>query len=250
MKDNFQKLNQAVIRYNRLADNDAKLVKCLHDIRVGVRKLIVVMNPEDPRTLSLKKLIQSSNKIRDLDVFLDEMLPQLPKKWHAEFEDMRQTLILKRLEMNQDFKILLIEEWLSNLSQLENFSSNQRSLQYDLNRHQMTQKEIEKSLKKAIKELKSIELQDKQFHKIRLVIKRLHYQLERFYPDEKQFLKLTKCIQAELGEFHDFYQAIKLLKQNETLIDPKTYQHGITFFKDKKSQTIANLRKALRKISL
>ncbi|BCN92444.1 hypothetical protein THMIRHAM_02290 [Thiomicrorhabdus immobilis] len=248
MKDNLKKLNQAIIRYNRLSDDDTKLVKCLHDMRVAARKSIVVMSPEDSMTLSLKKLIQSSNKIRDLDVFLNEILPKLPKKWHAELDNIRQPLILKRLEMNQDFRIVLKEEWLNDLSQIENFSSDKRSLQYDSNRHQMTHKEIEKSLKKALKELKSIELEDKHLHKIRLVIKRLHYQLERFYPDEKQLLKLTKLIQTELGEFHDFYQAVKLLKQHEALISPKTYQHGITFLKDKKSQTISNLRKALRKM--
>lgn len=247
MNTDFKKLNQLIARYNSLDDDDSKLVNCLHDIRITARKLIVVMNPDDSMGLSLKKLIQSSNKIRDLDVFLEEILPQFPKKWHVDFKDICRALKIKRGEMSHDFKLILTEEWLSDsLTENDLLAVNKEKTHSDLNRHKMELKEIEKRLKKVLKELKSIDIEDKHLHKIRLVSKRLHYQLARFYPQETKLIKTTKLIQEMLGDFHDLYQAIKLLKQNESLVNPKPFKHCNEFLNDKKAQTLLKLRKELR----
>ncbi|WP_029406620.1 CHAD domain-containing protein [Thiomicrorhabdus sp. Milos-T2] len=247
MKADFKKLNKTITCYNHLDDEDPKLVECLHNLRIAARKLIVVMNPEDFIGLNLKKLIQASNKIRDLDVFITEILPQFPKKWHSEFKDLLRVLNNRRVEMNHDFKITLTEEWLSDLNDEKILLSGEHETsQSQLKRQQMDLKEIEKRLKKALKEVKSIDIEDKHLHKIRLVSKRLRYQLMRFYPQETKLIKTTKLLQAKLGDFHDIYQAIKLLKQNESLLTPKTFKHCNTFLNDKKAQILVELRKELR----
>ena len=248
MKANLEKLNRALLRYITMADGDAKQVKILHDIRVTARKLIVVMHPDDMLTLGLKKLIQSSNKLRDLDVFTSEILPLFPKKLHTAFKDIKLVLQDTRVEMNHDFKSLVSSEWLDDLPQTQGLSFiTQQQSEANLSRHQMPLNEIEKRLKKSIRELNLLDLEDKQLHKIRLVIKRLHYQLERFYPKEKRSIALTKRMQEKLGTFHDFYQAIKLLKQHKEQIKAKAYKNAIGFLEEQKNQTIKELRKDIRK---
>jgi len=235
MKANLENLNRALLRYLSLANDDAKQVKELHAIRVTARQLIVVMNPDDSLTLSLKKMIQSSNKIRDLDVFIHEILPLFPKKYQLDLTQIQQALEVVRVEMNHEFKNALILNTLPDIEQappldLECVKQNDAGLQ----RHQMTLKHIERRLKKAVKEVKLLDLEDKQLHKIRLVIKRLHYQLVRFYPKEKKSIHLTKQMQDQLGKFHDFYQAIKILKLNKSLINPKAYKTCMLFLKEQK----------------
>jgi len=247
MNADYKKLNQLLTCYNRLDDDDSQLVECLHNIRIAARKLIELMDPEVFAVLSLKKLIQASNKIRDLDVFLNEILPLFPKKWHSDFNELYLALKTKRGEMIHDFKLILTEDWLSD-SHSENdlLLDNKEKKHSDLSRHKMELKEIEKRLKKLLKELKSIDIEDKHLHKIRLVSKRLHYQLARFYPQETKLIKTTKLLQKRLGNFHDLYQAIKLLKQNESLVKPKAFKHCNAFLNDKKAQTLLELRKELR----
>ncbi|WP_321326615.1 CHAD domain-containing protein [Thiomicrorhabdus sp.] len=246
MKTHLEKLNHILTRYIELPDDDSKQVKVLHDLRVSARKLITLINPNETLTASLKKLIQSSNKIRDLDVFINETLPIFPKKLQADLKEVHLTLHNTRADMNHEFKSLLSDELIGDLNQTHTPSTKQE-IKADLSRHQMPLNDIDKRLKKVVRELQLLDLEDKQLHKIRLVTKRLHYQLERFYPEEKKSIALAKLIQTQLGKFHDIYQAIKLVKHNKPLLKPKTYKSCIDFLKDKKMQSIRELRKDIRK---
>ena len=241
MKPNLDNLQSALSRYLLLADEDPKQVKVLHDIRVYARKLIVVMDPDDPQTTTLKKLIQFSNKIRDIDVFTNEILPLFPKSLRANLAKAQQVLHINRMDMNLEFKSLLSTEWLEDLTPEP--TADEHAVKTTTDRHKMALSDIEKRLKKALRDLNRIDLEDKHYHKIRLLIKRLHYQLLRFYPQEKPSIALAKQLQQKLGEFHDLYQAINLLKQHKSLIKPKTYKQCKLFLKERKQHTIKTLRK-------
>lgn len=247
MKSNLTKLHKMLSLYISFSEENPKNCKILHDIRVSARKLINTTHPDKYLAISLKKLIQSSNKIRDLDVFLNDIVPMFSKKLLADLSKTQLTLSEYRIGMNHDFKTLLSDELIHDIELASQHSVPDSEINTDLNRHQMPLTDIDKRLKKATRELHLLDLEDKQFHKIRLVIKRLHYQLERFYPEERTKIELTKRIQNKLGYFHDFYQAKKILKNNKTLIKPKTFKSCIEFLEDKKNQSIKDLRKDIQK---
>jgi len=248
MKANLQKLNQTLALYISLSDADSQQEKILHTSRVTARKLIVTMHPEHSLVPTLKKLIQASNKIRDLDVFIHDILPLFPKKLRAELTATKLELQKTRSEMNFDFKLLVNEEWDFNL-QPNQASSITQALEFDdpLNSDAMGLEDINKRLKKLIKELTLLDLEDKHLHKIRLKVKRLHYQLARFYPEESRSIDLTNQLKEALGLFHDLYQAIKLIKQNRSLIQAKAFANCTHFLEKKKAQTIKDLRKDIHK---
>ena len=242
MKSDLNNLIKTLTDYFNLADNDQNQFKQLHDLRIEARKLVETLNPDDALTASIKKIIQSSNKIRDIDIFVHETLKRMPSEIRQEFKRLKISLKNQREELNHDFKMRLREEWL-NQGTIESELSEFLCHETHLKRHQMTLEEIEKHLKKITRELKMFELEDKQIHKIRLKVKRLNYQLSRFYYQEKQQHTLIIELQDKLGQFHDFYQAQKLIHHYRKDIAESVYPKAMAYFDNEKTNTLHALRK-------
>ncbi|WP_172959653.1 CHAD domain-containing protein [Thiomicrorhabdus aquaedulcis] len=223
-------------------------IEKLHDLRVATRKWLAVMNPDDEMVASFKKIIQASNKVRDMDVFLWEILPTFPESWQADLVALQAGLQDSRAELNSQFKVLLETELVDELVRAKKrLVKHAHAFESAHGRHKMPFKEIEKRLKTAVKELKLLDLEDKQLHKIRLLIKRLRYQLEHFYPEEHKALALTETIQERLGLFHDQYQAMNLLDKHQSLLTPHMFEQTYAFLQHEKQRTISALRQFLTK---
>jgi CHAD domain-containing protein len=245
MKTRLKGLIHQVDEYLKQDDKTALMtsVDALHDVRVATRKWLAVMNPDDEMVGSFKKIIQASNKVRDMDVFLLEILPTFPLDWQAELQALQTGLRLSRAELNSQFKVLLETEIIDELARAKRrLAKNSQAFESEHGRHKMPLKEIEKRLKIAVKELRLLELEDKQLHKIRLLIKRLRYQLDQYYPDEHKALALTEAIQNRLGQFHDQYQAMNLLDKHQSLLTPALFQQAYKFLQEAKQDTIRELR--------
>lgn len=251
MKTDLQQLHDLTLEYLQAEDNGLEAVSLLHSLRVKARQIIAILNPDDALTISIKQLIQNSNKLRDIDVFLTQTLLNTPLDAQQTLAPLKQLLTEKRADINYDFKTLLREEWINeDINKVDLSVSEILCLETNLSRHKMEFKEIEKRLRKVVRELKLFELEDKQIHKIRLKVKRLRYQLERFYSDENQALELTQTIQDDLGCFHDYYQALQLIDPHQNFIEDKDYQLLKKNLINKKQTCIQSLLEKLRIINI
>lgn len=221
-------------------------VESLHKLRVAVRQWLALIDPKHEMVGSFKKIIQASNKVRDLDVLLWETWAKFPKDWHAGLTSLRHNLQASRAELNTEFKAVLDDELLDELVQAQRCLVKDKHA-FDLKQeHQkMPLKEIQKRLKKAVKELKILDLKDKRLHQIRLLIKRLHYQLARFYPDEKKALALSERLAKQLGVFHDLYQAINLINKHQDALSAQQISECRAFLNIQKLQSLQKMRKKL-----
>jgi len=59
----------------------------IHSLRIKCRELFSLLNKEGAFARSVKKVISLSNEIRDIDVFFDEYLESLPKKYRKKVQE-------------------------------------------------------------------------------------------------------------------------------------------------------------------
>ncbi|MEA1989920.1 MAG: CHAD domain-containing protein [Pseudomonadota bacterium] len=210
----IKKLLKSAKAYLEIPIGNKKQVESLHTLRVTARKLVSVSAPDTYQIKLFKHIIQSSNKLRDLDVFTTEILPAFPKKLQSSMTSLYKGLEEFREQLDIEFKLWLeadvlleIQDLLTDSEQIKKESSGRPD------KHKLEQNDIEKKLQKNIKLIQKVDIEDKHIHKARLKIKQLHYQLEHFYPQEEKLLKKCTYLQDELGHFHDLCQGIKLLKK-------------------------------------
>lgn len=229
----------------------AKLHNRLHKLRIKTRKLIALSPPESYQTLLFKRVLQCSNQLRDIDVFSREILPSFPNKWQAALHPIYIAMQDVREELDIQFKLLLSTELQAELLDLEqNFLETFKKSTADSQRQQLPFTEIEKRFKKQLTLIQMIDIEDQQLHKVRLKIKRLHYQIAYFYPQKKRWLKRCQFLQQELGAFHDTCQAIKLLKNNASKLEKKLWQSLKHFLEKRKNAQLQHLRNQLNENTL
>ena len=61
-------------------------VESIHKLRIHCRKMLSLIKSDDAFYLALKKIIKLTNKIRDLDVFLQEYIDSLPKEYQSQID--------------------------------------------------------------------------------------------------------------------------------------------------------------------
>lgn len=243
------RLIQTYLSHDRQADEgDDQTIEHLHKIRVTARKLVSLSPPETYQIQLFKKVIQASNSLRDIDVFRSELLPSFPDKWQSKMTPLYVSIAEFRNQLDVKFQLLLeteiqaeIETLHSSLVDIEKKTSTISE------RHKLDIKEIEKQLQKQIKIIQKIEIEDKHLHKARLKIKRLHYQLEHFYPKEHKLAKICAYLQDELGHFHDLCQGIKLLKKHQELISEAQLKKYTKHLESNKELLLQSIRSKLHK---
>lgn len=187
--------------------------KGLHRLRQASRELLSLLPVEDYPQQRIKRVIQASNKIRDLDVLLLEVLPSFPQELESAIEPVKEQLVEVRWEWDDTFKNDLQLEMLPEIeSCIEEYAETLQSVHPTASEQQHQQlKEIEKQFKKVKKRLSLLELENKQIHKLRLKIKRMRYQVAHFFPEQDELFEALKYLQKQLGEFHDYDQAQKMI---------------------------------------
>lgn len=246
MDKQIKKLLKVIERYVEIPNGDIEQIEGLHKVRVTARKLVSVSPPESYSGKLFKKVIQSSNHLRDLDVFRSEVLKDFPEAWQESMQALYQGIEELRDELDAKFKLLLDMELREELEVLSaNYDQIAKKSTSDSHRHKLELIEIEKRLRKQLKILQKLDLEDKQVHKVRLKIKRLRYQLEHFYAKEERLLTVTTYLQNELGHFHDITQGIKLLKQHKELMSEEQLTRYLEHMEQTKNTLLQNVRKKL-----
>ncbi|WP_173270725.1 CHAD domain-containing protein [Thiosulfatimonas sediminis] len=187
--------------------------KGLHKLRQTTRHLLSLLPIEGYAQARIKKVIQASNKIRDLDVLLWDVLPHLPDELRVLEAQVQPRLIAIRCGMDDEFKndlqLELLPEITSCLVAYPHVLQAEFSLVSQLKRPQIS--DLEKQFQKAKKQLVLLDIENTQVHKLRLKIKRIRYQVGHFFPEQTEFLMRLRSLQDQLGEFHDYDQADKMM---------------------------------------
>lgn len=213
-----------------ISNNDKEF---LHDYRTTIRRFRVLLqflgtfNNNTQLSIlmtGIKKCQKESNKLRDLDVFIDKLSSfNYPRKLKKSYEELvkyliysRENLFLKYLKSSKTIKLGNIFE------DFDRIIPSLKNLNYPDYTNMLFQESVLiiqqiKTIILALKELFSYEL----LHKLRIRIKILRYLLElnkNLFPakDYIQFEQSLKSIQSLLGDFNDLVIQIEILTKIKT----------------------------------
>ncbi|MGE4396422.1 MAG: CHAD domain-containing protein [Sulfurimonas sp.] len=164
----------------------------IHTLRIKCRELFSLLNKSDEFAKSVKKVISLSNEIRDIDVFFDEYLESLPKKYRKKIKE---EISEKAKEGVRKKEIKKLHKYLKNLK-------------VPKSAEQKTEEEVAQNLA----EMRLPKFDKKKLHKYRIYIKkRLYVEKNSSLKDEKKIKSLTE-IKDALGAINDNYNGLKRLK--------------------------------------
>lgn len=165
-------------------------VEEVHELRVNSRELHSLVSKKEPFYAKLKKVIKLSNKIRDIDVFVEEYLRFLAKK---EITALDITGIKKSVNKKREKSINGLYSYLKSLSIPDSVK-------------------FESAVNISMIENKTLaKLNQKELHKYRIYIKkRLYLEKNSSAKDKKRIKTLTK-IKDLLGTINDYYNGLKRL---------------------------------------
>ncbi|MBN2646582.1 MAG: CHAD domain-containing protein [Thiotrichales bacterium] len=217
----------------------------LHELRVAARQLLSLFPKEEFQRQLFKRIIQASNKIRDLDVLLLDILPKIAKEFTPQTrEDLEQNLLAARALLDDEFKSFLQLDVLPELIGM----NPQQMLRAQTAMAEGVEplEQIEKHFRQLRKRLLLVDLEEEQIHKIRLKVKRLRYQMAHHYPQEPLLDTLT-FVQHQLGHFHDYAQARKLIQRYASSLDTKTRTGLKKHLQSRQDAVLKKVRNTLKK---
>jgi len=279
--DTWQSLLQKIYLYHQeLLSNRED--ESLHQLRIAARRSIVLM--DEFRFVSksgqihlhrkaLKKMIDVSNRKRDLDV-MRNYVHSLGKAYDAAALQQLNGY-LREMQMQADRKLFLylqsveyskdLESW---KVYLEKVSKNDCTAEGEAEIRSLSKKVIYERFSVIKKEIMSLDKKKrkrmKDLHALRISYKKLRYLLETFSSlykkhELRSLLKQMKRIQNLLGHLHDNYQQKEILKRVLENEKNKTVKNFIkdTVYKDmkrskkrEKLEVARELKKFLDKESL
>ncbi|MBO1923026.1 CHAD domain-containing protein [Thiomicrorhabdus sp. 6S3-12] len=240
-----QKLYDQLVVYLELDNALQEQEKALHELRVSARKLVSLLPKDDYHRAFFKRVIQASNKIRDLDVLMLQVVPGFPKEIRAAGDQLKSELLEVRNQLDDDFKNFLQLDILPELRNLRaNFTREKDSLAVSAGVEDLEQ--IEKQFRQIRKRLLLVDLEETQVHKIRLKVKRLRYQVAHHYRNKNKLLAELKFLQEQLGKFHDFSQAGNLIRKYAADLKPEFLKQLRKHLQSKQNAILKKVRKSLK----
>ena len=192
-------------------------VEDVHSLRVKGRELFSLLSSEEPLRKNVKKVIKTSNEIRDIDVFVENYIESLPKKHIAKL-DMKS--IIDAVNKNRGAEVSKLHEYLSSLT--------------INNQVKFIEKEQEMDAVRNV----GLEFEQSELHKYRIYIKKMLFREKNALKrDEKKITLLTK-IKDVLGDINDNSNGLKRLSEydiEESLfksIDEFTHKKNLKLFKE------------------
>ncbi|MGB3221516.1 MAG: CHAD domain-containing protein [Desulforhopalus sp.] len=240
VKESAQTIINAFLKISRrnekgiIADCDTEF---LHDYRVSLRKVRSVLSlfkgvyaPEDTDRLKqdFASLMQKTNSLRDLDVYLlnkKKYFELVPEDTHEGLEILFNYFAEERKkEQKRVSQIIKSKTYLKEIGRLQKLFAEGASLVAGPKGEEKSLafacKSILKRYDKVCKIARSIddETEDETVHQLRINCKKLRYLIEFFAPifpeDEiKSLIKSLKVLQDNLGNFNDYSVQQEFLRQ-------------------------------------
>lgn len=164
----------------------------IHSLRIKCRELFSLLEKSDTFARSVKKVISLSNEIRDIDVFFDEYLESLPKKYRKKIKE---EISEKAKEGGRKKEINELHKYLKNLK-ITNSAE------------QKTEEETEQKLVA----MKFPKFDKKKLHKYRIYIKKRLYVEKNSSPKDEKKIKNLTDIKDALGAINDNYNGLERLR--------------------------------------
>lgn len=164
----------------------------IHSLRIKCRELFSLLEKSDTFARSVKKVISLSNEIRDIDVFFDEYLESLPKKYRKKIKE---EISEKAKEGGRKKEINELHKYLKNLK-IPNSAE------------QKTEEETEQKLVA----MKFPKFDKKKLHKYRIYIKKRLYVEKNSSPKDEKKIKNLTDIKDALGAINDNYNGLERLR--------------------------------------
>jgi CHAD domain-containing protein len=182
-----------------------------------------LLNDNDNLAKDIKKIISFSNDIRDIDVFFNEYLKNLPIKYKKEVE---REIFLKNNERERKKKIKKLYKYLKILKVPKSVANKK-----------------EEHFTQNLVFMEFPELDRKKLHKYRIYIKkRLYIEKNSFDRDDKKIKTLTN-IKDALGTINDNYNALKRLRSYD--IKSKVYKKIEKYTQNQNQKIYKKLKKSL-----
>ncbi|MDY0123219.1 CHAD domain-containing protein [Sulfurimonas sp.] len=177
---------------NRFTKKSLQSADDIHTLRIKCRELFSLLDKEGAFAKSVKKVISLSNEIRDIDVFFDDYLESLPKKYRKK---VLEQISEKAKEGGRKKEINELHKYLKNLK-IPNSAE------------QKTEEKTEQNLVA----MEFPKFDKKKLHKYRIYIKkRLYVEKNSSSKDEKKIKSLTETKDA-LGAINDNYNGLERLR--------------------------------------
>lgn len=237
MKRSLKKYEKALRKAVSNYLKDRGDIENLHQLRVMSRKILSVEDSfgyEIENRKLFTKIISKSNRMRDIDVAINEIFPTIQDRFGNYLAETKDNLLKYRVKKQKCF-----DRFVSKLN-----------VKLELGKKREENSSVNKeSLEKDIKELDHESLQylsDGDLHNLRKDIKRIRYSLSEINPDNR-LIKDLENIQDLLGDIQNGNQLIELLKKADT---KKRVIKAIKMeFNMYKQKHLKNIKKILLKLS-
>ena len=165
-------------------------VEEVHALRVKSRELLSLVSKSEQFFAELKKIIKLSNKIRDMDVFLESYLGSLPKKYilKLDIKNIENSIKKKREKKLQELCRYLKSMVVPQSVEFETAIQNYR-----------------------LKDKKMSTLNQKALHHYRIYIKKRLYNEKNLTPQNMERVNTLDKIKDLLGNINDNYNGLKRL---------------------------------------
>ncbi|MFA5455218.1 MAG: CHAD domain-containing protein [Sulfurimonas sp.] len=164
----------------------------IHSLRIKCRELFSLLDKGDALARSVKKVISLSNEIRDIDVFFNEYLVALPKKYRKKALEQ---ISEKAKDGGRKKEIKKLRKYL-------------KKLEIPKSAEQKSEEKKEQNL--VAMEFPSFD--KKKLHKYRIYIKKRLYIEKNSSPKDEKKIKSLTDIKDALGAINDNYNGLERLK--------------------------------------
>jgi len=195
-------------------------IEDIHTLRIKSRELLSLSDSNDLFYKQLKKVIKVSNKIRDIDVFIEFYCASLPKKYK------------KKL----DLQTIINSENIQREKQVKKLHFYLNSLVLPNKIKMKTQESME-----HVKKLKKPKLNRQELHKYRIFIKTRLYNKKNSSSENLKRVERLKKMKDILGTINDNMNGIKKLS---------AYDIKLTLLKKIKKSTKKQNMKLFRKFKI
>ena len=216
----MNKLENFKLFFELFRNSKKEGIEDIHNLRIKSRELLSLSDPNDLFYKQLKKVIKVSNKIRDIDVFIEFYCASLPKKYK------------KKL----DLQIIINSENIQREKQVKKLHFYLNSLVLPNKIKMKTQESME-----HIKKLKKSKLNKQELHKYRIFIKTRLYNEKNSSSANLKRVKRLKKMKDILGTINDNMNGIKKLS---------AYDIKLTLLKKIKKSTKKQNMKLFRKFKI
>ena len=189
--EKFEKFKQNIKEFVDYKKSD---IEDIHGLRVSSRELFSLLSSDNEFRKHIKKVIKLSNKIRDLDVFFEEYLPSLPKKYIDELDIDNILESANRSRAKDIEKIHLYLKYLIVPQELE--------FKYEEKKFDYTKIDV-------------LEFNQAELHKYRIYIKKVLSKEKNTTPKNEKKIKLLTKIKDVLGSINDNDNGLKRLETYE-----------------------------------